>query len=94
MCHCAGLLHRYKDSQINIKNGEHYVIHENGTLEIHVAQPLNSGKYTCIATNNLGVRENHVFLEVKGQADFGGVYVTCHRSGYSLAHSLLLPHPY
>lgn len=72
MCHCAGLLHRYKDSQINIKNGEHYVIHENGTLEIHVAQPLNSGKYTCIATNNLGVRENHVFLEVKGQADFGG----------------------
>lgn len=67
----VGFLRRFKDSTISIKNGEHYVIHENGTLEIHVAQPLNSGKYTCIATNNLGIRENHVFLEVKGQADLG-----------------------
>lgn len=67
--HYDGLPCRFKDSQITIKNGEHYVIHENGTLEIHVAQPLNSGKYTCIATNNLGIRENHVFLEVKGQAN-------------------------
>nr|XP_019947838.1 PREDICTED: neuronal cell adhesion molecule-like isoform X13 [Paralichthys olivaceus] len=55
----------FKDSQISIKNGDLYVIHENGTLEIHVAQSLNSGKYTCIATNNLGIKENHVFLEVK-----------------------------
>ncbi|XP_040886064.1 neuronal cell adhesion molecule a isoform X3 [Toxotes jaculatrix] len=55
----------FKDSQTSIKNGDPYVIHENGTLEIHVAQPLNSGKYTCIATNNLGIKENHVFLEVK-----------------------------
>uniref|UniRef100_A0A8C5GQS0 Neural cell adhesion molecule L1 n=1 Tax=Gouania willdenowi TaxID=441366 RepID=A0A8C5GQS0_GOUWI len=46
-------------------NGDPYVIHENGTLEIHVAQPINSGKYTCIATNHLGIKENHVFLEVK-----------------------------
>lgn len=44
------------------------MIHENGTLEIHVAQPVNSGKYTCIATNNLGIKENHVFLEVKGRS--------------------------
>ena len=58
---------RFKDSQTSIKNGDPYVIHENGTLEIHVAQPLNSGKYTCIATNNLGIKENHVYLEVKGQ---------------------------
>uniref|UniRef100_A0A8C6TRA3 Neuronal cell adhesion molecule a n=1 Tax=Neogobius melanostomus TaxID=47308 RepID=A0A8C6TRA3_9GOBI len=50
------------------KDGDPYVIHENGTLEIHVAQPLNTGKYTCIATNNLGIKENHVFLEVKGQS--------------------------
>ncbi|CAL9683103.1 unnamed protein product [Knipowitschia caucasica] len=55
----------FKDSQISIKNGDPYVIHENGTLEIHVAQPVNSGKYTCIATNNLGIKENHVLLEVK-----------------------------
>lgn len=57
---------RFKD-QTRIKNGDQYVIHENGTLEILVAQPLNSGKYTCIATNNLGMKENHVYLEVKGQ---------------------------
>nr|XP_043876399.1 neuronal cell adhesion molecule a isoform X3 [Solea senegalensis] len=55
----------FKDSQTSVKDGDQYVIHENGTLEIHVAQPLNSGKYTCIATNNLGIKENHVFLEVK-----------------------------
>ncbi|XP_026220280.1 neuronal cell adhesion molecule a isoform X2 [Anabas testudineus] len=55
----------FKDSQTSIKNGDPFVIHENGTLEIHVAQPLNSGKYTCIATNNLGIKENHVYLEVK-----------------------------
>uniref|UniRef100_A0A3B4TUN2 Neuronal cell adhesion molecule a n=1 Tax=Seriola dumerili TaxID=41447 RepID=A0A3B4TUN2_SERDU len=55
----------FKDSQTSIKNGDPYVIHENGTLEINVAQSLNSGKYTCIASNNLGIKENHVFLEVK-----------------------------
>ncbi|XP_056224137.1 neuronal cell adhesion molecule a isoform X2 [Seriola aureovittata] len=55
----------FKDSQTSIKNGDPYVIYENGTLEINVAQPLNSGKYTCIASNNLGIKENHVFLEVK-----------------------------
>ncbi|XP_050933598.1 neuronal cell adhesion molecule a isoform X3 [Lates calcarifer] len=55
----------FKDSQTAIKDGDSYVIHENGTLEISVAQLLNSGKYTCIATNNLGIKENHVFLEVK-----------------------------
>ncbi|XP_035465480.2 neuronal cell adhesion molecule a isoform X7 [Scophthalmus maximus] len=71
LLHCASFgspiptITWFKDSQTSIRNGDPYVIHENGTLEIHVAQPLNSGKYTCIATNNLGIRENHVFLEVK-----------------------------
>ncbi|KAM9334917.1 neuronal cell adhesion molecule a [Symphorus nematophorus] len=71
LLHCASFgspiptITWFKDSQTSIKNGDPYVIHENGTLEIHVAQPLNSGKYTCIATNNLGIKENHVFLEVK-----------------------------
>ncbi|XP_053717703.1 neuronal cell adhesion molecule a isoform X1 [Synchiropus splendidus] len=55
----------FKDSKISIKTGDAYVIHENGTLEVHVAQPAHSGKYTCIATNDLGVKENHVHLEVK-----------------------------
>ncbi|XP_067110920.1 neuronal cell adhesion molecule a isoform X2 [Osmerus mordax] len=55
----------FKDSQTSILNVDPYVIHENGTLEIHGAQPQNSGKYTCIASNNLGTKENHVYLEVK-----------------------------
>ncbi|XP_052371195.1 neuronal cell adhesion molecule a isoform X18 [Oncorhynchus keta] len=55
----------FKDSQTSILNRDPYVIHNNGTLEINVAQSLNSGKYTCIASNNLGTRENHVYLEVK-----------------------------
>lgn len=59
-------LNRFKDGQTNIKNSDPYVIHENGTLEINMAQPVHSGKYTCTATNNLGFKENHVFLEVKG----------------------------
>uniref|UniRef100_A0A8C5GPT0 Neural cell adhesion molecule L1 n=1 Tax=Gouania willdenowi TaxID=441366 RepID=A0A8C5GPT0_GOUWI len=71
LLHCASFgspiptITWFKDSQTTIKNGDPYVIHENGTLEIHVAQPINSGKYTCIATNHLGIKENHVFLEVK-----------------------------
>ncbi|KAM4569311.1 neuronal cell adhesion molecule a isoform 3-T3 [Odontesthes bonariensis] len=71
LLHCASfgspipIITWFKDSQISIKNSDTYVIHENGTLEMNVAQPLNSGKYTCIATNNLGIKENHVYLEVK-----------------------------
>ncbi|XP_046715112.1 neuronal cell adhesion molecule a isoform X16 [Silurus meridionalis] len=55
----------FKDSHSSVLTGDPYVIHENGTLEISVAQSLNSGKYTCIATNSLGRSENHVYLEVK-----------------------------
>ncbi|XP_067247932.1 neuronal cell adhesion molecule a isoform X7 [Chanodichthys erythropterus] len=54
----------FKDSQ-SILDGDSYIIHKNGTLEISVAQSLNSGKYTCMASNNLGNKENHVYLEVK-----------------------------
>lgn len=43
------------------------MFHNNGTLEIPVAQALNIGKYTCVATNSLGIAENHVYLEVKGE---------------------------
>uniref|UniRef100_A0A665TGQ1 Neuronal cell adhesion molecule a n=1 Tax=Echeneis naucrates TaxID=173247 RepID=A0A665TGQ1_ECHNA len=71
LLHCASFgspiptITWFKDSKTSIKNGDPFVIHENGTLEISVAQPVNSGKYTCTATNNLGFKENHVFLEVK-----------------------------
>ncbi|XP_038159846.1 neuronal cell adhesion molecule a isoform X7 [Cyprinodon tularosa] len=71
LLHCASFgspipaITWFKDGQTNIKNSDPYVIHENGTLEINMAQPMHSGKYTCTATNNLGFKENHVFLEVK-----------------------------
>ncbi len=57
---------RFKDSQ-SIVDSNSYIIHKNNTLEINVARPLNSGKYTCIASNSLGNKENHVYLEVKGE---------------------------
>lgn len=60
-------LSRFKDSRSSMLDGDPYVFHKNGTLEIHVSQAVNSGKYTCVARNNLGISENHVYLEVKGQ---------------------------
>lgn len=59
---------RFKDSRASTLDGEPYINHNNGTLQIHAVQPHNSGKYTCVATNNLGIYENHVYLEVKGKA--------------------------
>ncbi|XP_041692904.1 neuronal cell adhesion molecule isoform X8 [Coregonus clupeaformis] len=55
----------FKDSQSSTLEGDPYLLHENGTLEIYVAQALNSGQYTCVARNTLGIAENHVYLEVK-----------------------------
>ncbi|XP_072528298.1 neuronal cell adhesion molecule-like isoform X9 [Salminus brasiliensis] len=55
----------FKESRSSILVGDPYLFHENGTLEIPVAQALNSGKYTCVATNIFGISENHVYLEVK-----------------------------
>ncbi|XP_047416501.1 neuronal cell adhesion molecule isoform X33 [Sciurus carolinensis] len=42
-----------------------YVLHENGTLEIPVAQKDSSGTYTCVARNKLGMAKNDVHLEIK-----------------------------
>ncbi|XP_028286315.1 neuronal cell adhesion molecule-like isoform X3 [Parambassis ranga] len=55
----------FKDSRSSTLDGDPYILHDNGTLEIHVAQARNSGKYTCVARNQLGIYENHVYLEVK-----------------------------
>ncbi|XP_044049554.1 neuronal cell adhesion molecule-like isoform X17 [Siniperca chuatsi] len=55
----------FKDSRSSTLDGDPYILHDNGTLEIHVAQAHNSGKYTCVARNTLGIYENHVYLEVK-----------------------------
>ncbi|XP_072242289.1 neuronal cell adhesion molecule-like isoform X11 [Leuresthes tenuis] len=55
----------FKDSRSSTLDGDPYILHDNGTLEIDVAQAQNSGKYTCVARNILGIYENHVSLEVK-----------------------------
>ncbi|XP_049330479.1 neuronal cell adhesion molecule isoform X17 [Astyanax mexicanus] len=55
----------FKESRSSVLLGDPYMFHENGTLEIPVAQAFNSGKYTCVATNTFGISENHVYLEVK-----------------------------
>ncbi|XP_052435688.1 neuronal cell adhesion molecule isoform X8 [Carassius gibelio] len=54
----------FKNGQ-SVLDGDLYIIHKNNTLEINVARPVHSGKYTCIASNSLGNKENHVYLEVK-----------------------------
>ncbi|XP_071374138.1 neuronal cell adhesion molecule-like isoform X16 [Centroberyx affinis] len=55
----------FKDSRSSTLDGDPYILHDNGTLEVHVAQARNSGKYICVARNTLGIYENHVYLEVK-----------------------------
>ncbi|XP_041852860.1 neuronal cell adhesion molecule-like isoform X14 [Melanotaenia boesemani] len=55
----------FKDSRSSTLDGDPFILHDNGTLEIRVAQTQNSGKYTCVARNILGIYENHVYLEVK-----------------------------
>ncbi|XP_058047806.1 neuronal cell adhesion molecule isoform X12 [Ahaetulla prasina] len=49
----------------SILQGNQYVFHNNGTLEILKAQKDSSGTYTCIARNKLGKAQNNVQLEIK-----------------------------
>lgn len=58
----------FKDSRSSILQEDPYILHDNGTLEIRIAQAQHNGKYTCVATNSLGIYENHVYLEVKGKS--------------------------
>ncbi|XP_072291863.1 neuronal cell adhesion molecule-like [Eucyclogobius newberryi] len=55
----------FKDTRASTLNADPYEVHDNGTLEIHGVQAKHSGKYTCVATNSLGISENHIYLEVK-----------------------------
>ncbi|XP_063783378.1 neuronal cell adhesion molecule isoform X9 [Pseudophryne corroboree] len=55
----------FKGKQTSILHGNGYVFHENGTLEVPVAQKDSNGPYTCIARNKLGTAEKTVQLEVK-----------------------------
>lgn len=73
---------RFKDSRSGTLDGETYNMHDNGTLEINVAQARNSGKYTCVARNSLGIYENHVYLEVKGES-FSALKILNYKCGSS-----------
>ncbi|KAJ8002671.1 hypothetical protein DPEC_G00161310 [Dallia pectoralis] len=55
----------FKDNKASTLAGDPYVLHDNGTLEVPMTDAVNSGKYTCVARNFLGISENHVYLEVK-----------------------------
>ncbi|XP_030816351.1 neuronal cell adhesion molecule isoform X31 [Camarhynchus parvulus] len=55
----------FKGVKGSILRGNEYVFHDNGTLEIPVAQKNNAGTYTCVARNELGKIQNEVQLEIK-----------------------------
>ncbi|XP_069658287.1 neuronal cell adhesion molecule isoform X32 [Haliaeetus albicilla] len=55
----------FKGVKGSILRGDEYVFHDNGTLEIPVAQKDSTGTYTCVARNELGKIQNEVRLEVK-----------------------------
>ncbi|XP_012424412.5 neuronal cell adhesion molecule isoform X23 [Taeniopygia guttata] len=55
----------FKGVKGSILRGNEYVFHDNGTLEIPVAQKNSAGTYTCVARNELGKIQNEVQLEIK-----------------------------
>ncbi|XP_054132833.1 neuronal cell adhesion molecule isoform X15 [Melozone crissalis] len=55
----------FKGVKGSILRGNEYIFHDNGTLEIPVAQKNNAGTYTCVARNELGKIQNEVQLEIK-----------------------------
>ncbi|XP_042104487.1 neuronal cell adhesion molecule isoform X13 [Ovis aries] len=55
----------FKDAKGSALREDIYVLHENGTLEIPVAQKDSTGTYTCVARNKLGMAKNDVHLEIK-----------------------------
>ncbi|XP_069832140.1 neuronal cell adhesion molecule isoform X11 [Dendropsophus ebraccatus] len=55
----------FKGVQSSVLRGNSYIFHDNGTLEVPVAQKDSSGRYTCIARNKLGTDQKVIELEVK-----------------------------
>ncbi|KAM4748041.1 neuronal cell adhesion molecule isoform 2-T2 [Rhinophrynus dorsalis] len=55
----------FKGAQGSVLHGNGYVFHDNGTLEVPVAQRDSSGSYTCVARNIFGKDQNTVELEIK-----------------------------
>uniref|UniRef100_A0A3Q2XGF3 Neural cell adhesion molecule L1 n=1 Tax=Hippocampus comes TaxID=109280 RepID=A0A3Q2XGF3_HIPCM len=57
----------FKNGQGSGLDGGQYRVYVNGTLEIKRAKAVDEGTYTCVASSILGMAENQVRLEVKGQ---------------------------
>ncbi|XP_077328298.1 neuronal cell adhesion molecule isoform X20 [Lithobates pipiens] len=55
----------FKAMQASVLYGNGYIFHDNGTLEVPVAQKDSTGTYTCVARNKLGTDQKTVELEVK-----------------------------
>ncbi|XP_075201117.1 neuronal cell adhesion molecule isoform X11 [Anomaloglossus baeobatrachus] len=55
----------FKGVQSSVLHGSDYVFHNNGTLEVPVAQKDSSGTYTCVARNKLGTDQKIIKLEIK-----------------------------
>ncbi|XP_029340409.1 neuronal cell adhesion molecule isoform X4 [Mus caroli] len=55
----------FKGTKGSALHEDTYVLHDNGTLEIPVAQKDSTGTYTCVARNKLGMAKNEVHLEIK-----------------------------
>ncbi|XP_044136281.1 neuronal cell adhesion molecule isoform X6 [Bufo gargarizans] len=71
MLHCKSfgspvpIIEWFKGVQASVLRGNDYFFHENGTLEVPVAQKDSSGTYTCVARNKLGTDQKIIKLEVK-----------------------------
>ncbi|XP_068963117.1 neuronal cell adhesion molecule isoform X4 [Petaurus breviceps papuanus] len=55
----------FKGTKGSVLQENTYVFHDNGTLEIPVAQKDSAGTYTCVVRNKLGMAKNDVHLEIK-----------------------------
>ncbi|XP_078010480.1 neuronal cell adhesion molecule isoform X19 [Phascolarctos cinereus] len=55
----------FKGTKGSVLQEDTYVFHDNGTLEIPVAQKDSAGTYTCVVRNKLGMAKNDVHLEIK-----------------------------
>ncbi|XP_044534508.1 neuronal cell adhesion molecule isoform X6 [Gracilinanus agilis] len=55
----------FKGTKGSVLQENIYVFHDNGTLEIPVAQKDSADTYTCVVRNKLGMVKNDVHLEVK-----------------------------
>ncbi|XP_027694434.1 neuronal cell adhesion molecule [Vombatus ursinus] len=55
----------FKGTKGSVLQENTYVFHDNGTLEIPMAQKDSAGTYTCVVRNKLGMAKNDVHLEIK-----------------------------